>query len=113
MTAQWYIDKLRPTLTRHFAPEGIYYDALGALRLGREVGYGLGVYPDTEINAILPTLYSDLLVRNTFTRKGCVPLSLREWNAAIQAGIEKYRTEARIWDTAERWVASYDTEVTR
>ena len=112
MTAQEYIDKLRPTLTRHFAPGCIYSGAPGALRLGEAVGYGLGAYSDAEIKAILPTLYSDLLVRNTFTSKDCVPLSVHEWNAAIRVGIEKRRAD-QVWDVAERWLAAYDTEAKR
>lgn len=113
MTAKEYINKLRPTLTRHFAPDGCYYSVLGALRLGREVGYGLGAYSDAEIKSIIGGLYSDLLVRNTFGHgEEGVPLSLSEWNAAINAGIQK-RRETQMWDEVENILARLDNQEAR
>jgi len=56
-----------------------------ALRLGREVGYGLADYAPDEVRKVLPTLYSRLLVRNCLDSVG-VPVDSREWIAAIEEG---------------------------
>lgn len=104
ITIQEYVDALRPVLVRHFAPGCIYNGRQGALRLGHEVGYGLGAYSDAEIVRVIGSLYSDLLVRNTFNHPGGVPLDMREWNAAIWEGIERFRDD-------RMWLGTYDTEV--
>ena len=109
-TIHEYIDALRFALPRHFAPDCMYNGRQGALRLGREVGYGLGAYSDKEIKEIVSGLYSDLLVRNTFNHPGGVPLDMKEWNMAIWTGVERFRDD-RIWDVAEEWLGTYDTEV--
>ena len=49
-------------LAPHFAPDGIYHGKNGALRLAREVGYGLASYPNNEIAQVMGSLYGRLLV---------------------------------------------------
>lgn len=92
MTPQQYIDALRPHLSRHFAPGGIYHGVKGAKRLAHEVGYGLGRYTEDQIQHIRTTLYSDLLVRNTLTSRTGVPIDNRTFQDHLQIGIDHFRS---------------------
>jgi hypothetical protein len=91
MTLQEYLTKLSAVLAPHFAPGQIYHGRDGALRLGREVGYGLAGFPQDAVDAELQTLYSRLLVRNTFGTKGSVPIDHQAWLAAVRQGREAAR----------------------
>jgi len=86
-----YIDNLRSALAPHFAPNHIYHGASGALRLAREVGYGLADFSDTDIQSIRTSLYSSLLVRFTFTSAAGVPIDNRAFQSAISDGIVRSR----------------------
>lgn len=77
MTAEDYIKSLEPILARHFAPSQIYHGLAGALRLAREVGYGLARFPEKERKHIIGSLYSRLLVR--FTMTSGVPIDAKPW----------------------------------
>ncbi len=60
------------------------------LRLGREIGFGLADYSDSEINDYLGVTYGTLVVINTLDSVG-VPIDNKDWVAAIRAGINKAR----------------------
>ena len=77
-----YIQSIREVIPPLFAPNNIYYGKEGALRLAREVSYGLKDYPEKEIKSILGELYGKLLVANCLTTKG-VPLSAKEFNKEL------------------------------
>jgi hypothetical protein len=81
MNADAYIRSLEACLAPHFAPGEIYCGRDGAMRLAREVGYGLR---DLEgADNIVQSLYSRLLVRFTFS-SGSVPADAKEWFAEIR-----------------------------
>lgn len=63
------------------------------LRLGREIGYGLGAYEDWETWA--QTTYSRFVVANSFDSIG-VMLNNKEWMAAIREGVERYKDHAPV-----------------
>ena len=90
-TIKQYADAIKQQLARHFAPGQIYHGEVGARRLAREFGYGLADWTDAEIHEAMPALYSDLLVRFTFTSSGGVPLDKKDWDAEILAAIRKAR----------------------
>ncbi len=85
-----YIRSLEMVLAPHFAPDGIYHGKNGALRLAREVGYGLASYPNNEIALVMGSLYGRLLVR--FTLAGGVPLSAQPWLAEMETIINTTQT---------------------
>ena len=80
-----YIRALEAVLARHFTPGGIYHGREGALRLAREVGCGLADSPLSDVERIISSLYSRLLVRFTFGRAGGVPLDNAEFVGALRA----------------------------
>jgi len=86
MTAIEYINSLKPELARRFAPGCIYHGQNGAMRLAREVGYGLGGLEGAE--KIIQSLYSDILVRYTFTSRGGVPVDAGPWLAELQGSMQ-------------------------
>lgn len=86
-TADAYIKSLESTLARHFAPDQIYHGKSGALRLAREVGYGLASFPKKEVDHIIGSLYSRLLVR--FTMATGVPMDARPWIAELKKEINR------------------------
>ena len=75
MTAEEYVHKLELVLAPHFAPGGIYNGKDGAMRLAREVGYGLRELEGAD--KVIQTLYSRLLVR--FTLATNVPVDAKPW----------------------------------
>jgi len=85
-----YLLGLRSALPRHFAPGQVYHGVEGAMRLAREVGRGLAKFPEKQVRKIMGTLYSDLLVRFTFGKRGGVPLDNKEWIAEIRRGIKRW-----------------------
>ncbi|GAB4430109.1 MAG: hypothetical protein Kow0031_10830 [Anaerolineae bacterium] len=85
-----YIRSLETVLAPHFAPDGIYHGESGALRLAREVGYGLASYANQEIAAVMGGLYGRLLVR--FTLASGVPLSAQPWLAEMKTIINVTRS---------------------
>lgn len=89
MTAEEYIKSLQSTLARHFAPGQIYHGEAGALRLAREVGYGLASFPPKEINRVIGSLYGRLLVRFTLTSTGGVPVDAKPWVAELNKEIKR------------------------
>jgi hypothetical protein len=91
MTLQAYLTQLIAALPPHFAPGQIYHGRTGALRLGREVGYGLVGFPPDQVDAEMQTLYSRLLIRNTFGTQGGVPIDHKAWLAAVRQGREAAR----------------------
>jgi hypothetical protein len=91
-TIREYADAIKRQLPRHFAPGEIYHGVEGARRLAREFGYGLADWTDEEISKEIGALYSDLLVRFTFTSG--VPLDKKEWDAEIFAAIKESREYA-------------------
>ena len=79
--ADAYIRRLELVLAPHFSPGGIYHGVKGAMRLAREVGFGLR---DLEgADDIVQALYSRLLVRFTFNNGG-VPVNAKEWFEEIR-----------------------------
>lgn len=91
VTLEKYLNDLTAALPPHFAPGQIYHGRAGALRLGHEVGYGLAGFPPDQVNAELQTLYSRLLIRNTFGTQGGVPIDHQTWLAAVRQGREAAR----------------------
>lgn len=87
MTAEEYIKSLESTLARHFAPDQIYHEKKGALRLAREVGYGLASFPKKEVDHIIGSLYSRLLVR--FTMASGVPMDAKPWITELKKEINR------------------------
>ena len=81
MTATEYVHSLETVLAPHFAPGGIYHGEVGAMRLAREVGYGLRGLEGAD--DIVSSLYSRLLVRFTFHGRG-VPADAKPWFAAVR-----------------------------
>ena len=81
MTAAEYVRSLESVLAPHFAPGGLYHGKDGAMRLAREVGYGLRGLEGAD--DIVTSLYSRLLVRFTFNSKG-VPVDAKPWFAAVR-----------------------------
>ena len=84
-----YIKALEKSLVRHFAPGAIYHGKEGAMRLAREVGYGLASYSDKEISDIRSSLYSRILIRFTFTSSTGVPVDLKPWLNEMNLAISK------------------------
>ena len=83
--ADAYIRDLESCLAPHFAPDRIYHGKEGAMRLAREVGFGLR---DLEgADDIVQALYSRLLVRFTFNSGG-VPVNAKEWFAEIREAMK-------------------------
>ena len=60
------------------------------LKLGRELGYGLGMFEDWETWA--GTTYGRIVVRNSLDTTGVV-LDNKEWIAAIRKGVELYHEQ--------------------
>jgi len=57
-------------------------------RLGREIGFGLASYAANERRKVLGTLYSRLIVANSFDCTGVV-IDNKDWISALKEGIEK------------------------
>lgn len=89
MTAKDYIKSLEAVLARHFAPDQIYHGESGALRLAREVGYGLASFPKKEVSRAIGSLYSRLLVRFTLTSSGGVPVDAKTWITELKKEIKR------------------------
>lgn len=89
-SAEEYIRSLEPVVGRHFAPNGLYRGLEGALVLARDIGYGLADYPQKQIDDIIGTLYSRMLVRHCLHGKG-VPIDNKPWVAEIRKSIDKRR----------------------
>jgi len=89
-----YLDALASALAPHFAPDQCYFGKDGALRLAREVGFGLADYQDLEINKVIPELYSRLLVIHCFSKSG-VPISNKQFVSTIRSAIIA-RREKRV-----------------
>jgi hypothetical protein len=81
MTAEQYIRSLESVLAPHFAPGEIYHGEEGAMRLAREVGYGLRGLEGAA--GIVQALYTRLLVRFTLHGSG-VPVSAGPWFAEMR-----------------------------
>jgi len=56
------------------------------LKLGRELGYGLAIWPDEDIDFHLGALYGKFIVIPSLDRTGVV-ISAKEWVAAVKEGI--------------------------
>jgi len=84
MDVETYIHKLEAVLAPHFAPGGIYRGKEGAMRLAREVGFGLRDFKDAD--DIVQSLYSRLLVRFTFATG--VPVDAKPWFEEIRKTME-------------------------
>lgn len=80
-----YITSLETALARHFAPGAMYHGREGALRLAREVGYGLAGFPDSDVESEISGFYSRLLVRFTFGTSSGVPVSNKEFLAEMRS----------------------------
>lgn len=86
-----YISELEISITKHFAPGGIFHGKEGTMRLAREVGHGLADYDDNQLNGVFGSLYSRLFVRHAFHYTGGVTVDAREWSAAIKQAITQAR----------------------
>ena len=78
-SVEQYIKSLENVLAPHFGPDCLYHGERGALRLAREVGVGLADFPQEEVNNIVQSLYSRLVVRFTLTSRSGVPLDAKPW----------------------------------
>lgn len=87
-----YISSLRTALPRHFAPGERYHGEHGAKLLAREVGYGLADFSDAQIQHVRVTLYSDFLVRFTFSSASGVPIDNATFQQEIDKGIAASRS---------------------
>lgn len=85
-----YIVSLENVLSPHFAPEGLYAGAEGALRLAREVGVGLAPYPDKDIRNIAGALFGRLVVKFCFHSRG-VPMDSKPWIKEMRKAIRSER----------------------
>ncbi len=92
-TVESYVQSLESAsvLARHFAPGNIYHGQNGAMRLAREVGYGLAGFPEPDVDEIIGSLYSRLLVRFTFSSSGGVPVAAKPWLVEMRAAMDKVR----------------------
>ena len=85
MQAKQYLSNLDEAANRHFAPGGIYHGVAGALRFGRELGYGLAGSPDGEKE--VQATYS-LLVKRTFGTRTGVPINAKEFFNEVRGGMQ-------------------------
>lgn len=86
-----YISELEISITKHFAPDGIFHGKEGTLRLAREVGYGLADYDDKQLNGVFGSLYSRLFVRHAFHFNGGITLDASEWSKEIRRAVAEAR----------------------
>ena len=85
MDVETYIRRLELVLAPHFAPDRIYHGKEGAMRLAREVGFGLRDFKDAD--NIVQSLYSRLLVKFTLSSGG-VPVDAKEWFEEIREAMK-------------------------
>lgn len=86
-TVQTYVTAVRNAAKRHcIAENGIYSGKNGALRLGREFGYGLGDFGQVGYDEIQST-YPALCVISYDLKP---PVDASEWIAAVREGFHEY-----------------------
>lgn len=92
ITIKQYVKDMQDSISGQFGERGRYgRGRAGVEVLARDVGQGLADYRDEAIKPILGTLYSRLLVRNTFGLAGGVPVDAKEFVEAIQREIRLAR----------------------
>lgn len=84
------IDTALPAARESYFPMDAGLRKRRNLKLGREVGFGMGIYPNSDIDDYIQSLYGRLIVRNSFDSVG-VQLDAKEWIAAVHEGIAQVR----------------------
>lgn len=90
MTAEEFIANIRDALRsnpRPYFPRSVKRRRKQNLKLGREIGYGLGPFDDWL--DVAKGTYGKIIVANSFDSTGVV-IDNKEWIAAIRAGREQY-----------------------
>ena len=108
ITIDQYLSNMQAVIGRLFAQEGMFHGKEGALKLDRDLGFGLACFPEDEQRRVIGSLYSTMLVRFTLNSGG-VQLDNKEFVRAIEATIaeSKERDRKLRQQYHEMWPSEY------
>ena len=102
--ASIYLQAMRDAILANVHAHELFFPAdraerkAGTLRLGREFGAGLVGLDVKDVQDVIGSSYSVLVVANCFDRTG-VQVNMKEWVKAIEAGmrrVEELQEEYRL-----------------
>ena len=94
-TAEEYVTAMAAVIGRHFRPDGPFHGRSGAFALARSIGYGFKGFPPEETAKLYGSLYSRLIVRNTFGHSSGVPVNAKEFVDEVRAAEDYDRQHKR------------------
>lgn len=90
-TAMDYLEEIYQATNANKANLLNYYEGKeGALRLAREIGYGLNDFPEKEQHNAITSSYGKICVRFYNLRP---PVNSKEWNMAMLKALDSMKTK--------------------